>query len=59
MPKYIFYCVDCKETYEIEKSYSDTSPFKCPEGHTKRLVRKYTVPAVKYVGKDFTLSNDE
>lgn len=40
MPKYQIYCATCDKEYEIEKSYSDTTPFSCPKGHTKRIVNK-------------------
>jgi putative FmdB family regulatory protein len=55
MPKYDYYCVDCKKNVEIEKSYTDTSPFKCPSCKGKRLVRKITTPnTVLYKGDGWT-----
>lgn len=54
MPKYDIYCVDCKKNYEIEKSYSDNTPFSCPKGHTKRIVKKINKSApVHFKGDGF------
>lgn len=40
MPVYCIYCTTCNKEYEIEKSYTDTKPFSCPKGHTKRIVNR-------------------
>lgn len=54
MPKYQIYCATCDKEYEIEKSYSDISPFSCPKGHTKRIVRKIKQSApVHFKGDGF------
>lgn len=54
MPKYQIYCATCDKEYEIEKSYSDVSPFSCPKGHTKRIVKKIKTSApVHFKGDGF------
>ena len=54
MPKYQVYCADCNEEYEIEKSYTDTTPFSCPKGHTNRIVNKIRQSApIIYKGDGF------
>jgi len=56
MPKYEFHCAYCNKRFEVEKSYTDTSPISCPKcGKTNRLVQIISKPpAVKYKGEGFT-----
>ena len=53
MPKYDIHCLDCNKEYEIEKSYSDKTPFTCPNGHT-RIVKKIAIFSVQYKADGFT-----
>lgn len=54
MPKYEIHCVECNKDYEVEKSYSDNTPFSCPKGHTKRIVKKIRPLTIVYKGNGFT-----
>ena len=44
MPTYDYECTVCKARFEVRRSFRDTSPVACPQGHQEVRIVIRTVP---------------
>lgn len=57
--KYDYLCESCGTEFEIEKSYTDTKPVKCPECSSKKVRKRLTKPSIIFKGSGFTLAKED
>lgn len=59
MPFFNYYCTQCHQTTEILQRQGESNATDCPACRAPRLVKKITVPYIRFAGSGYYETDDK